>query len=953
MTTARTRTRHPARRRRRAGALSRWRVSARLARRQAARTRLSSLLVVILVALPIAGMTGFAVWAMSSVSTPEERARVELGRMQAWVAPAGVPDAGFWQAPTEPEWHGYPVGADGVSEALEGVPLEDPAAALPPGTEVVEIVERGTVRVRTAAGEAPVTAWAGETWHEEFAGKYDLVDGRRPSSASEAMVTPAALERLGIGIGGELALPAEDLTFTVVGTLDAAGVPDADAGVFLPLTDRTRQFVSGEHRWYLAEPALPWSDVEELNEQGVVALSREVLLDPPTRVNEDAQRAQANQTAVFWSMVAVIAIGGAFAAYVVVMLAGAAFAVAARRQQRALAIVASVGGSRRDLFRTVALQGTVLGAVGGVVGTALGVGLAAGGLAIVDDGSGISPWGFHVPWLGVAGIFVFSVLVGTLSAFVPARTVARTDAISALRGARRPQRPTASRPVWGSVLLLVGVGITLACGVGLAVLNRNGTGVRWDSPLSMIPVYGIVAGPILAQVGILLSGRWLLWTVSRGLSRASTAARIASRDAAANASRTVPAFAAIGATVFLGVFVAAVSAMGTANSARNHVYTAPVGSVVVSMGPPATTSGAEPLSAESARRAIESARTMVADAGADGTATIARQLPVWNYAHADDVPDDMVRALAVLPERHLLDPESVSEWRGAGDPQNNISVISSDELSTALGVSLSPGERAAYDRGAVVVTDPRYVVDGTVQFGGWSGRDLYEGRAPDNVWRPSTEGPERSDPMWEESADAIVEEGAHGSIVVAMAPQTAQELGIQAQPEVVIASFDDPISVESRDRLNTQANLAGTRDYSLWAYVETGPPSDLTWLIPLATTVSVLVVGASAVALGLARFERRPDDATLAAVGGTPALRRRIGFWQGLLIAGFGTISGAVAGILPAIGLSIQSQGTQRLTDVPWLGLAALAIALPLVIALANALVPPRRPDLTRRTVIA
>jgi signal transduction histidine kinase len=35
----------------------------------------------------------------------------------------------------------------------------------------------------------------------------------------------------------------------------------------------------------------------------------------------------------------------------------------------------------------------------------------------------------------------------------------------------------------------------------------------------------------------------------------------------------------------------------------------------------------------------------------------------------------------------------------------------------------------------------------------------------------------------------------------------------------------------------------------------------------------VLVLGASAVALGLARFERRPDDATLAAVGATRALR--------------------------------------------------------------------------------
>lgn len=954
MTTARTRTRRPARRRARTGALSRWRVSVRLARRQAARTRLSSLLVVVLVALPIAAMTGYAVWAFSSVSTPEERVRVELGGMQAWVAPVGVPDADMWQAPTEPDWYGYPIGTDGTSEPVEGMPLDDPAAALPPGTEIVEFVESGTVRVRTAAGEAAVTAWAGESWHEGFAGKFDLVDGRRPSTATEAMVTPAALERLGIGIGGELVLPRDDLTFTVVGTLDAAGTPDADAGVFLPLTDRMRELVSGEHRWYLPERALPWSEVQELNEEGVVALSRAVLLEPPTRLTEDARRAEASQIGLFWSMVAVIAIGGAFAAYVVVMLAGAAFAVAARRQQRALAIVASVGGSRRDLFRTVVLQGTVLGAVGGLVGTALGVGLAAGVLAIVDDGSGTQPWGFHVPWWGLAGIFVFSVVVGTLSALVPARTVARADAIHALRGARRPQRPAASRPVWGSLLILMGVGITLACAVVLASITAVGSGVSGDSPLRVLPIWGIVFGPILAQVGILLSGRWLLWTVSRALSRASTAARIASRDAAANAARTVPAFAAIGATVFLGVFVAAVSGMGTANSARNHVYMAPLDSVMVSIGPSATTSVVAPVSAESASRAIDTARTMVIDAGADDTATISRQVPVWNYADADEVPEDAVRALAVLPERYLLDSELVTQWQGSGgDPQNNISVISSDELSTALGVTLSGAERAAYDRGAAIVTDPRYVADGSIRIGAWSGRDVYEGRAPDNIWLPFAGGPERSDPLQEERVEAIVAEGATGSIIVAMSPKTAQDLGIPAQPDVVIGAFDDPISVEARDRLNTQASLAGAQDYSLWAYLETGPPSDLTWLVPLAATVSVLVVGASAVALGLARFERRPDDATLAAVGGTPALRRRIGYWQGLLIAGFGTMSGAVAGILPAIGLSIQSQGTQRLADVPWLGLAALAIALPLVIALANALVPPRRPDLTRRTVIA
>jgi hypothetical protein len=38
---------------------------------------------------------------------------------------------------------------------------------------------------------------------------------------------------------------------------------------------------------------------------------------------------------------------------------------------------------------------------------------------------------------------------------------------------------------------------------------------------------------------------------------------------------------------------------------------------------------------------------------------------------------------------------------------------------------------------------------------------------------------------------------------------------------------------------------------------------------------------------------------------------------------------------------------------MPWLALAGLAFALPLLIAAASWLIPPRAPELTRRTVIA
>ncbi len=101
--------------------------------------------------------------------------------------------------------------------------------------------------------------------------------------------------------------------------------------------------------------------------------------------------------AYLWSIVALLSAAAVFAGYLVVLLAGAAFSVSARRQQRALAVAASVGASRSDIFRVVALQGTVLGVVGGVVGAALGVSLGILALHLLDDGAVSSFWGVHIP----------------------------------------------------------------------------------------------------------------------------------------------------------------------------------------------------------------------------------------------------------------------------------------------------------------------------------------------------------------------------------------------------------------------------------------------------------------------------------------------------------------------------------------------------------------------------
>ncbi|QYM65580.1 hypothetical protein [Microbacterium sp. Se5.02b] len=221
----------------------RWRVAARLARRQLRRTLLSSALIGVLVMLPIAAMTAYAVIGASMVGTAQERVTAELGQTEAWISVAGAPGSGFWQSPTDPTWFGYP---ENTSTAPEVTPIADPTALLPSGTEAIRVVETD-VRVETPDGVTRIPAWGGEVWDERFHGRFELVDGTTPRTGREIMATPATLERLGVAIGGEVVLTDSDRTYTVVGTLDSAVLSDATSALFLPASAG----LEGDARWYL------------------------------------------------------------------------------------------------------------------------------------------------------------------------------------------------------------------------------------------------------------------------------------------------------------------------------------------------------------------------------------------------------------------------------------------------------------------------------------------------------------------------------------------------------------------------------------------------------------------------------------------------------------------------------------------------------------------------------
>ncbi|WP_261166091.1 ABC transporter permease [Microbacterium sp. Marseille-Q6965] len=944
------------------GALPRWRAAARLAARQVLRTWPTSLLITALVALPMAAVSGAVVVYESNQPTLAEEAYVEVGGTAAAVRIVGGSDPSAFQYLDDPDWveRDYdPETGEAVHE--EGPMPEDAAALLPDGVETLSLTD-AQVEAETSGGIGVLRAAVGDVGDPRLEGPLQLVDGERPSGRGEAAVSPGALQRLGVDLGDTLVLTDPDASYTITAVMKHARDTNDAQVVFLPAGGPLDGGSDPRKTtWY----AIGWqptaAEIYDLNREGAVVFAPELVANPGDGASPSFQ--YRNQDDML--MAGLLAASLAFSAYLVVLLAGAAFSVSARRQQRQLAMAASVGATRADIFRIVLLQGSTLGLIGGFLGAAAGIGIGAALLGWFDNGSAASPWGLHIPWVAIAVIVVFATLVGTFAALLPARAVASQQTIAALRGARRPMAPRASRPIWGSLLVFAGVGLSVASALWIPWIDGTVTD-ETHSTLMTIAIIGIVAGPILGQLGVILAGHWLLTVIARPLARLGLGARLAARDSAANPSRIVPAFGAIAACAFLASTALGAVGVSMGETHREWPWSAPLGNVAIELyaDPAAATEDLEPRLSELAA----DTERLLAETNPSDSAVVFRQRMMWA-----GLPDVAPETPVVKPELQRYTncaelPDGDPAWNTCAYPftarmgeangiARAIEAVAPEDLAVVLGYELTAAEREAYRDGAAVVTNPDWLNEhGELVLNTWAYRQVDPGAAEDALERRPT--PQSSVALQTVRIDPDIPlTGAE----VYLTPESAAALGVDVRMHRFVAAYDVPLTQNELDALTERvaALTPGTVVYdastiSPTVRREDGPPDPAIWYVLIVAATAVLVIGASSVALGLSRIERRPDDATLAAVGAAPRLRRSIAFWQGLIVAGFGCLTGAAAGILPVWGTTLaNSHGTMFLSDVPWPALAALGLGLPLAIAAASWLVPPRMPDLTRRTAIA
>jgi putative ABC transport system permease protein len=865
--------------------MSRWAPALRVARREALRARGRSALVVAMIALPVLGVTAADVVIqtadISGTEAIERRlgtadARITVEPHIARVAQTADPDVDGSNA------HGSP--------RTDPRTLDDVETALGRDVEATEIAPR-FVRVATDAGVADLEVTEADLTSALTDGLYRIDEGRVPATTREVAINHALADR-GFDLGDDFAVEGGP-TLTVVGIGDNTSYRGSPLAV-VPPGALGLPAHEGRHTWLVdAGGAVTWDDVRALNDIGATVLSRAVLLDPPPESELDPELA-GWATGSGDEMVAVIALVVAMALLEVVLLAGPAFAVIARRLQHSLALMAATGATPPQARRVVLASGLVLGAAGAGLGVGLGLGVAWLSLPLVQRFSSAWLGPYDVPWLHLLGIAGFGLVSALLAAVVPAWLASRQDVVAVLAGRRGDRRPSLRSPLLGLVLL--GAGIAIA-----AYGARQGSGGE----------YAIAFSAIVAVLGMILLVPVVVVGLARLAGRLPLPMRYAVRDAARHRTRTVPAVAAVAATV------AGVVALGIAN-ASDAAESEATYTPVLGMGQGSVT-GAADVDWPAFR------------------AVLGRYLPQ-----------------AAVTEIEGVDSGGLRRWTDVrfrvGETGDGLLSMYGSAIGTSVPVSrsipavvtgLSEAERAAAqqaldDDGAIVFTDQSVTGDETTVVAREHGN-----RGPGRLLGRATV-----------PAAVIRISGSQGLFQGVLSPEAAAAVGVE--PRTLGLLVDGVEITEEQERDATEALGAIEPDVSL--YVERGFQNDdetVILLLVLGTLGGALVLGGTLTATFLSLSDARPDLATLSAVGASPRTRRGVAASYAVVIGVVGAVLGAAVGFVPGIAvtypLTSQLAGTCTVEgagactglgetvgpflDVPWLLIGSLVVVLPLLTA--------------------
>ncbi len=864
--------------------LASWRAAVRIARRDAAKHKARSALIVAMVALPVLALAGADVLARSGQLSPQEKLTRQIGHADAAISASGR--ASIEQSP-KPD--GDRVGKGHGPDTLSGA---DVRRQVPEATKVLSD-RTGGATLKTRYGVAHVSAR--ELDYADPLARGILVQraGRAPHNRREVAVTTKLADRLGIGVDDTVRTAKGSRSFTVVGTVadpsslslsEVVGLPGS-----LPFDKSAEGYGPPTTRHLIGVPgAVTWPQVVGLNKHGVQVTSRHVVLHPPpdSAVPYYRHRPHFTDSGTDPATIGLAILAVGIATLEVVLLAGAAFAVGTRRQRRDLALVAACGGSARQVRSVVLAGGGLLGLVGAVVGIAVGIVVAVATTPAMQRLTGSLFGHLDLRPGELAAVAVLGLLTGILAAVVPARQAANQEVVAALTGRRGAVR--SSRRVVIGGLVAIGVGAVVALYAAKPPTNFT----------------LLLAGAVIGELGFVACAPALVALTSRLGRWLPLAPRLALRDAGRHRGRSGPAVAAVLTVVAGSIAISTYVASNTAHGRALYQPRLLPGQAVLYSNPKRPPAAAPAVADALGARVVQPkalGRSCTHRTHSCGRVTVQTHAPQGCPRH--DAPHGATSRgdTTALASRCRALPFADAPI-----------AIGGAKVVHALTGHRDPDAVAALRAGKIIVISPT---------------EVRHGHATLRVRRHTRKGPSRS-PKVPLPAYVSAVDGQPGSAyAAAVAAETAHRLGlgssVQFGPIFDAGGPPTDAQLQAADKVLAHAGLSPSN-----LYVERGYVGGFGYgLLALALGSAIVTIGATAIATGLALAEARPDLSTLGAVGAGPRVRRTLAASQAGVVAVLGVVFGSLAGLGLAYTIVISQQGWPF--AMPWPTLAGTVVGLP------------------------
>ncbi|MFC5645649.1 MULTISPECIES: ABC transporter permease [Kitasatospora] len=424
-------------------------------------------------------------------------------------------------------------------------------------TETATLVNPATNKSVSPTGGAPTLAG---NWTDSPRKSVDITSGHAPQGSDQIVLDADTAKKSDLGVGGHLRVVTMtgNYDFTISGIATFRTTNPGAALAFMD-TPTSQKVLLGETAYTSIEV---FGDGSRTDDQLKTAALADLGSGYEAKTAAEQKDENAKGVGSFLGFMKYAMLG--FAA--ISLLVGGfliinTFSMLVAQRTREIGLLRAIGGSRRQVNRSVLIEALILGVLGSTLGLGAGLGLAELLIQLMKAvGMNLDASSLEITWTVPVASYLVGILITVLAAWIPARRAGKISPMAALRDHGTPAEAAANR-----IRAAVGIVVT---GIGAAALTGAGS---VDSAANGGMLLGV--GVVFTLIGFVVLGPLLATGIVRVLGAALPAlfgpsGKLAQRNAMRNPRRTGATAAAlmIGLALVSGASVVTSSMVSSAKA---------------------------------------------------------------------------------------------------------------------------------------------------------------------------------------------------------------------------------------------------------------------------------------------------------------------------------------------------------------------------------------------------